>query len=274
MHPNSTKKRNKTEKPWKQKKKRKKKKNEIVMNIGGGGVNDGESSSESYELEEDENENENDEEAMDTFEDIPDDMPPAPPPNLRELHMQTSAEHRPSVQFGFRKKSSMNSLDVTGMNLKQKRNNSLAIRVRSDSGKEKEVVRYDAPEQNITSQDNVNPLAFAAQKQKKRKKKKKKNTLSLNWSKKHEKKMKKKLRKQRLKQQHEPVDSMSISISPGPGGLGGIKEDSEESVAAINAFGGSPPAPPPLEQSDVPGPPPTQQKGFAISVSNANVPGP
>eukprot|EP01084_Bolivina_argentea_P272909 464778_1 len=209
---------------------------------------------------------------------LPEDMPAPPPPNLRELNMSANNDEwqkRKSKQFGFRRPSEKNNKDSISIpkikpNIKR---GSLAIRVRSDSGKEKQLVNYIDPKDKdleYESQDNVNPLAFALRKkqEKKRLKKKKQNTLSTNWNTKEEKKMKKKLRKKRMAQQKK---QQAISI-----GLGGIKEDSAE--LAEDAFNnnnlpGPPAVPPPPNAKDIPGPPQVNVSGDSGNIS-VNLPGP
>ena len=199
---------------------------------------------------------------------LPEDMPPAPPPNLREKMSKESNDFearksRKSQQFGFRRSSEKPkspSVSMTVPSFKNQKRNSLAIRVRSGSGTEETLVNYIAPttdeddEEDVSGQDNVNPLAFGMQqpKEQKRKKKKKQNTLSTTWNSREEKRLKKRLRKQRkqrlaaMKQQEEVQRD-----------LGGIKE--EENEVAEDAFGGNVPAPPtsapPKIAQDIPQPP-------------------
>merc|ERR1712228_701844 len=167
------------------------------------------SESESYELEDDEPEPSTDlissSFKSDDVMSLPEDMPPAPPPNLREIKMNASKESndefearksRKSQQFGFRRSSEKPkspSVQITVPSFKNQKRNSLAIRVRSGSGKEQTLVNYVAPtinedEEDLSGQDNVNPLAFAMQKEKKRKKK----TILKKMEKKKKKKKKKK----------------------------------------------------------------------------------
>lgn len=187
---------------------------------------------------------------------LPDDMPAPPPPNLRELHMNSvddDFQRHGSVQFGFRKKSKSTSPKLNVEDDRQ-RGPSLAIRVRSDSGKEKELVKYQEVNEDLQSQDNVNPLAFASQK-KKRKKRNKENTLSLNFTAKQEKKMKKKLRKKRMARQKMMA-------------LGHISEESDE-VPGPPPTNDSVPGPPPSNES-IPGPPPSIPASSAVK----DIPGP